>query len=350
MAAFQFLRIERKPSDQLIELLEKNIIGTPGKSMVYKHHNVQAKVHTISDPYFANLSIRNRLYGTVCLSKREVFIRNQSYQAFYLRYFTFRESLRSSNPKDRKRQSDSLIRDDVALLMNGKGLDYQNDLLLYAYVDPGNMRSKRLIEEFGFNKISNFQIIPFSRIFPKNHGQVKLAEDTQRAEIRKLLAESYKEEQFVAYENLFQRGEYFLLMDQGKVVCGAQAVPDQWEILEIPGIVGSILMNIFPKVPILKRLFHPRYKFVFLESIFCSRGHEKKLGSLFESVLSYYRVNSGILCLDNKSPIYASVKKNNMGITHKLQGEKQIDIFIKTTNKKLINSDAPVCVSGFDVL
>ena len=350
MTAFQFLRIERKPSDQLIELLKKNIIGTPGRSMVYKHHNVQAKVLTISDPYFANLSIRNRLYGTICFSKREVFIRNQSHQAFYLRYFTFRESLRSSNPKDRKRQSGSLIRDDVALLMNGKGLDYQNDLLLYAYVDPGNMRSKRLIEKFGFNKISNFQIIPFSRIFPKNHGQVKLTEDTQRAEIRKLLVESYKEEQLVSFENLFQRGEYFLFMDQGKMVCGVQAVPDQWEILEMPGMVGSILMNIFPKVPILKRLFHPTYKFVFLESIFCSRGHEDQLGSLFESVLSYYKLNSGVLCLDNKSPIYASVKNNNLGITYKLQGEKQIDIFIKTTNKKLINSDAPVCVSGFDVL
>ena len=140
-----------------------------------------------------------------CFSKREVFIQNQSHEAFYLRYFTFRESLRSSNPKDRKKQSGSLIRDDIALLMNGKGLDYQNDLLLYAYVDPGNMRSKRLIEEFGFNKISNFQIIPFSRIFPKNHRQVKLAENKQRAEIRKLLAESYKEEQLVSFENLFSK-------------------------------------------------------------------------------------------------------------------------------------------------
>lgn len=259
VTAFQFLRIERKPSDQLIELLEENIIGTPGKSMVYKHQNVRSKVNTISDPYFANLSIRNRLYGTVCLSKRQVYTLGKIHQTFYLRYFTFRESFRTTNLKRHKRKTPSQVREDVVKLMDGEGLDYHGDLILYAYVDGDNTRSKRIIDEFGFHKIGSFQVLPFSRLFPKKNKHVEIADRLQHGKIRKTLIEAYKDEQLVSFAYLFLRGDYFVFIDHGKVVCGVQAIPDRWEILEMPGKGGKVLMTILPKIPILKRLFHPMY-------------------------------------------------------------------------------------------
>lgn len=350
MSSFHILKIEREPDDQIIELLEENIIGTPGKSMLYKHVDVRKKVGMVSNPYFANLSIRNRLYGTICFSKRDVFISGKSYQAFYLRYFTFRESFRTTNPKDHKRQTPSLIREDMAQIMKGKGLDFDRDLILYAYVDPGNTRSKRIIDEFGFEKAGSFQVIPFSRIWPKKSKYVEIAEESRYAEIKEYLMESYKDEQLVSFENLFRRGNYFVFVDKGKMVCGVQAIPDQWEILEMPGAGGKILMNVVPNIPILNRLFRPKYKFVFFESVFCVDGYEKQLSLLFESTLVHYKVNSGILCMDQKSALYAKVKKNKLGLKHKIQGEKQIDIVVKTSDKNLINDNLPISVSGVDVL
>lgn len=350
MDAFHILKIERKPSPELIELLEENAIGTPGKSMVYQHHNVRSKVDTVSNPYFANLSIRNRLYGTICFSKRGVYNLGISSQAFYLRYFTFRESFRTVNPKDHTRQKPSKVREDIVHLMDGKGLDFSGDLMLYAYVDADNIRSKRLIDEFGFRKLSNFQVIPFSRFSPKTHKHVEIAQEILQEEIRAKLVETYKRELFVSFESLFNRGNYFVIKDQGKMVCGVQAIPDQWDILEMPGAMGRFLMNIVPKVPILNRLFNPTYKFVFLESIFCDKGYEHFMGPLFESVLHHYKVNSGILCLDQKSTMYTKVKKIKLGLTHSLQGEKQIDVVVKTSDNTLKSSNAPVSVSGFDVL
>ena len=350
MNDFHVLKIERKPGNQIIDLLEENVIGTPGKSMVYKHHNVRAKVNSVSDPYFANLSIRNRLYGTICFSKREVYILGMAYKAFYLRYFTFRENFRTTNSQNHKRQTHGQIREDVVQLMNGKGLDSQGDLILYAYVDPGNIRSKRLIDEFGFQKISSFQVIPFSRLFPKQNKQVAIAEKSHQKEIKDKLDVIYSSEQLVSFDHLFKRGEYFIYKDNGKIVCGVQAIPDQWEILEMPGAGGKVLLTVLPKIPIIKRLFHPEYKFVFLESIFCSEGYEHLLSALFESALHHYKVNSGILCLDQMSNIYSMVKKNNLGLIHYLQGEKQIDIVVKTSNYKLLKNNFPVSVSGFDVL
>lgn len=348
--AFHILKIERKTSPELIELLEENAIGTPGESMVYQHHDVPSKVETVSNPYFANLSIRNRLYGSICFSKREVYNLGKSCQVFYLRYFTFRESFRTANPKNHTRREPSKIREDIVRLLDGEGLDYPGDLILYAYVDTDNIRSKRLIDEFGFQKLSNFNVIPFSRLWPKRSMLVEIVEETYYKKIRAKLVKAYNSELFVSFESLFNRGNYFIIKEQGKLVCGVQAIPDQWDILEMPGAMGRILMNIVPKFPIINRLFNPTYKFVFLESMFCEDGYEHLLGSLFESVLQHYKVNSGILCLDQKSTMYAKVKKINLGLTHKMQGEKQIDVVVKTSDNKLITSNAPVSVSGFDVL
>ncbi len=174
---FEILKIERKPDKQLMALLEANIIGMPGKSMVYRHSNVREKVKHFSNPYFANLSIGNRLLGSVCFSKRIVYIRGAAQTAFYLRYFTFKEGLRVNNPKKRNKKADSLIRKDVRKLMDGEGLDVEGDLLLYAYVDPKNHRSLRLIREFGFKRISSFRVIPFSRLFPKMDSRVCLVSE-----------------------------------------------------------------------------------------------------------------------------------------------------------------------------
>lgn len=344
------LHISIKPSEQILELLEENCIGTSGKSMVYKHSGVKSKVLSIKNALFASLSIRDQLYGTICLCRRKVFNSGKEQNAFYLRYFTFRKQFRASNPERKTRQSESKIRAAVIELMAGKGLDFHGNLILYAYVDPSNIRSRYLVEEFGFEKVGSFRVIPFSRIFCKKNNFVKVADTLQHECIKSALSSAYKNAQLVAYENLFKKGEYFVLMDKGQMVCGLQAIPDQWDILEMPGVAGKFLLNVVPKLPLLNRLFRTDYKFIFFEYIFCLPGYSGKLEILFESVLAHFNVNSGIICLDKKSEQYDMVKVNQMGITHLIQGEKEIDVVVKSSDRKIIQNDAPIHVSGYDVL
>ena len=277
MASFKILHIERTPNNQVLELLEKNVVGTPGKSILYQLQDVQLKINSISNPYFANLSIRNRLYGTICLSKRNVYSLNKQHQAFYLRYFTFRDSFRTTNPKKHSRKTPSLIREDVAKLMDGEGLDFNEKLVLYAYVDVDNIRSKRLIDEFGFRKAGEFSVIAFSRLFPKFDSRVYELESAHQHVMKSLLLDFYKDERLVATDNMFERGTYFVFKNNDEIVCGVQAIIDSWGIKEVPGIAGKMMMKIVPKLPLLNRLFNPHYKFVFLESIYCKAGHEKEL-------------------------------------------------------------------------
>jgi len=283
--SLEIIKIERAANEQVIELLDANVIGTPGKSMVYRHNNVRKKVANIPNPYFANLSIRNRLYGTICLSKRNVFSCGKPHQAFYLRYFTFRESFRSSNPNDNSGNSSNKIREEVANLMNGAGLDYDGDLprwqaglVLYAYVDKDNIRSRRLIEEFGFEKMGDFNVIPFSRFYPKSNPNVEILAPEHIDKFKGILKNFYGKEQLTTLDHVGANGKYFVIRDKDEFVCGVQAIPDSWEIKELPGVTGKIMMGIMPRLPVIGRLFKPQYNFVFLESSTAKTAFMKNWG------------------------------------------------------------------------
>ena len=66
--------------------------------------------------------------------------------------------------------------------------------------------------------------------------------------------------------------------------------------------------------------------------------------------MAFHNLNSGILCLDPKSPLYSKVKQINLGLTHKVMGEKKIEIVVKTSDQEIFNQDLPFFVSGHDVL
>jgi hypothetical protein len=346
---FKTLTITRQADDQLISLLEQNIIGTPGASMLYKHADVRKKVLGISDPYFCNLSIRNKIYGTVCFCGRTVINMGEEHRAFYVRYFTFLHEFRSDHRKHRKGKK-SKVRDEVAMLMDGHGLIEQEDLLLYAYVDSENTRSARLIEEFGFTNAGTFHTVPFSRFSPKDDMRVEKLNKEQIAQFTSKLNDFYKGYQLVCFDDLNSSGNYFVIRVNGEVVCGVQAIPDQWEILALPGISGQLMMHLIAKLPGFKRLFHPTYSFVFLEAIYCTPGHEGLLATLLESVLARHQAYSGIICLDPTSKLYQSLKKVPLGITHKVMGEKTIEIIVKSAATNIAQSGAPFFVSGYDVL
>lgn len=346
---FEILKITNKLDDQLIKLLTSNVIGTPGQSMLYQHVNVPQKVRSIPDPVFCNLSIRNRLYGTITFCKRVVYNLGKQYPAYYLRYFTFSDQFRSNHQKNR-RGSRSIIREEVSMLMNGHGLDHQDDAILYAYVDPENIRSKRLIEEFGFKNVGSFHTIPFSRLIPRANPNMSKLNESELQSFTEELKDFYSDHQLVSFDNLNEKGDYFVLKQGSEIICGVQGILDSWEILDLPGPSGRFMMNILPYIPLINRLFNSNYKFVFLEGIYCKLGHEHRLKELLGSVLKFFKVYSGILCIDPKSGIYDIIQRLNLGLTHKIMGEKEIEIFAKSNGPWKKRDNDPFFISGYDVL
>lgn len=348
---FQTLTIENKPDEQVVDLLTNNRIGTPGKSMVYEHRNVQNKLHDIPGPVFANLSIRNNLLGTVCFSKREVFIKGESRLAHYVRYFSFNEKFRSGNTeRQNKKRKNSIIRNEIMRLLDGEGLKEEGDILFYAYVDSDNIRSSRLIHEFGFTTASKFSSLLFSRLFPKSYEKVEKATKQEVPKIKDILKSYYNDHQFVSLENLFIYNDYYFIRAEGKIVAGAQANPELWQIIEIPGLKGWLLMNLIPYIPILNRFFKPEFRFISIDGIYCKEGWEKELEKLFSFLLYKYKVNTAIISADTKSRLYSILKGIRLGTTNAFQGEIPFDVVIKSKSKRYLHKDLPFYISSLDVM
>ena len=351
MKMFQTLKIDTKPNEKVVNLLTNNRIGTPGKSMVYEHRNVLKKLEELTQPYFVNLAVRNILFGTVCFSKRNFLIQGESKLVYYIRYFSFKENYRSNgNPGNIKKRRNSLIKDEISRLLDGEGLEKDVPILFYAYVDSENIRSSRLIHEFGFSKVGILSTIVYSRVFPKDNKNIAKAEKGEFSSIIEALNDYYKGFQFAAFENLFKNNDYYLIKVNDQIVAGAQANPEEWFIVDIPGIKGWILKNIVPGIPFVNRLFKHKFKFISINAIYCKEGYEKELQTLFSCLLYKYRVHTAIMAMDKKSILYRQVTCMDLGIVNAIQGEAQSNIVVKSTDNSYEREHLPFYISAFDIM
>ena len=66
---FKFLSILKSPNQELLTILENNVIGTPGKGMLYQHSEVKLKMGKIANPFFVNLRKNDHILGLAVFAK-----------------------------------------------------------------------------------------------------------------------------------------------------------------------------------------------------------------------------------------------------------------------------------------
>lgn len=355
--AYRFFSIFNQPFPELLQLLRNNVIGTPGQSMLYQHLEVDKKARYIPDPYFVNLKKGNTILGTCCFCSRDTINAGRISNSYYLRYFTFKASYRSSHKIDSKKRADGgLLRKEVRRLLDGEGLGSRsvNNFFHYAYVDPRNSRSLALCNEFGFKPVRTFSTVIFNRLFPKSFAEVEILEAKDIPLMQKNLQEFYKTYTMLSFENLFNRGSYLVIRDKGKnIVAGLQVNPDSWNVREMPGISGKIILNLFSVVPLLNRLINKKYKFITVEGVFVLPGFEKELEKILETALAIFECNSAMLWLDKHSDLYDMVQKLDLGLVDTLNKEVVANVICKFVNMSKEEQDTfvnnPAYISGTDL-
>ncbi len=165
---FTFLEVQPSASVQIEALLKNNVIGTPGRSMLYQHLGVDHKLYRIDKPHFVSVRRNESIVGTCCFCERDF----EGTTGFYVRYFAFSTGFRITKiPVSHSRHKQSRLRSEIIELLNGKKLLEKRDsaFFYYAYVDPRNPRSARLCEEFDFVPVRKYVTKLFSRISPQQH-------------------------------------------------------------------------------------------------------------------------------------------------------------------------------------
>lgn len=336
--SYTFLTIVQSATAAIQELLKYNTIGTPGQSMLYQHMEVPKKIDTISDPYFVTLAKEHTIIGMCCCCSRVTLNTAKHIPSFYLRYFTFKDAYRTSGKTSfRKNPKASILRKEILQLLSGDGLGERakGSFFHYAYVDPENSRSTILCKEFGFTPVRTFSTVIFNRLFPKRSVAIEKISSSQVHEIKELLTEYYKAHTMFSFENLFNMRDYHVVRDENNtIIAGVQANPDRWKILELPGISGKPMLRIFSALPYLNTLIKKEYRFLTLDGIYISPGHERSFERLVESLLAMYKLHTAMTWADRESDLYIYLKSMDLGFVNMLTKEVRANVLCKFVRLK----------------
>jgi len=344
----RILNIEKgAPSKDILDLLNNNIIGTPGKSLVYQHQTTSDKLAFVKEPVFLSVRLGGKVIGTAAFLPRQVSWQGDEMPAFYIRYFAFRNAFRSKSDALKKLEKQSVLKTEIHEVLTGVPLDLKGKHLFYAYVDPGNIRSSRLIESFGFEQVGTFKTVFFSRFFPKRNSSVSRLKEEDKPEVLGQLRTGNRTLDFFFTENLGFKDNYFVYKEGGEIVAGVQANAEHWKVHEIPG--GKNLINIVSSIPLLNKLFNKEFRFVSLEGLFVKVGHEHVVEKLLEHVLGEHQRNTAIICLDANDKLYQLFHQMNRGFIRFLSDEKEMAVVAKLNGfAKKASGQRPVYVSALD--
>lgn len=341
----RILQLEKgKPNAEILNLLNQNIIGTPGKSLVYQHRKATEKLNFIGGAYFPNVKLGGKIIGAACFIPRSVQINQRHVSAVYIRYFSFRQSFRSASAPIDRLQKSSVLKKEVLQVFEENVLQLPQEHIFYAYVDPGNIRSKRIIEEFGFQEVGTFKTVFFSRFFPRQNQNIRVV---SRDFLSENMSKFHLREQFYFQDYLGYQDGLLAYFHEGEPVAALQANTEHWKVFEIPG--GKNLISWISKIPLINRLFHSDFRFVSLEAVTYQKGFEWAIPDLISHALAQHQRNTAIICLDPKSEIYSLFQKIDRGFIQKITSEKEMAVVARGKGIDL-NSIAqfPIYVSGFD--
>ena len=180
--------------------------------------------------------------------------------------------------------------------------------------------------------------------------------DVVRKEVLTLLKKQFEEHAIVQFNSIFLHDNYFVIRENGEIVAGCQFHRVHWVINRMPGMMGKVLMNVIPLIPVLNKLFNPKkFEFLGFEGIYVKPGFENKLVELFEGLLAKEKLKSAMYWMGKSCPVRKRILENSKtGLIHSFI--KESDVFIMAAFHDLNDEEIsdlksrPLFVSGFDYI
>lgn len=351
------LRITTAVNDDITRLLAESIIGTPGSGMLYQHKSIDKRLSHIKSPFFVELRTKSGLVATCCFCYRETINRGKAHQSFYIRYFSFKENYRvKRSPQARTRFGK--LRDEIRTLLDGRRFESlsANKSYHYAYVDPRNTRSALLCNEFGFQQVRRFASFVFSRLRPKMATGVVVDKISKEevSEVKKFLISRYSNFNMVSFDELFANDSYYVAKDSnGRIMAGAYVSPTHWRIFQMHDRANTILVSMLSHVPLINRLVNNEFRFLAVDGLYFTEGHERYTEDLLSSLLKSYNYYNALIPADNDSSLFRHLQKLDLGIVSKISKQVSTDVICKFNN---FSSDEikefkqyPAYVSALDI-
>jgi hypothetical protein len=353
-----------KADEDILTLLENTIQGSEG-GIRYKVQNIREWMKYYGNGLsFIALYKRNNLVGVIGLCQRKTLNCGSEFSSTFLRYLAVRSSFQVSREPGRHSQRLSNIEESFkhklfSIFSNPSQVPYGSEHssephLVYAYVESRNKRSINFIHQAGYEYTRSFLTVAFSRFSPSLRPDVMKLAPGEEPAMANLLCEQYKNYCFYTDEFSFFNHGYYVMKKNNEIVAGVCVIPTFYRIVNVPGIMGWIMMNLLPVTPYFRRLYKPgEFRFLVLSSIYCRKGNEHLLPDLFEAACASEGHHIALAWLDDHSGLYESLRKNRrMGAMNMLLKSKVGQVYTSFTNINIDErknfSEFPTYISGFD--
>lgn len=300
-------KFREEPTEGILSLLESVTLGTDGAH--YRHLNTRQRISEADNPLFLSMERHEKVLGNVTFCRRE--------KNWYIRYFAFDQAMQAQGK--RKSSSNGLLKRELQGFFDQQLKSGEVDAF-YAYIDPRNVKSLWMSENFGFSSVAKIATQTFSSVRKPKLGRVKKQVDPK--DLPKEVTGQFQEQGFF-FDDQLKKGPHFSIQgEDGELLAFAKTTSASWEIKRLPGRMGGFLVKLLPFIPILNRLIHPKHhSFVVPEAVYVKNNDPALLKELFEGILGHENQRVIMWWVDEKDALYHSVKSDfNWGLLDKLIG------------------------------
>lgn len=367
---YKYNELEVKVSDYanegILNILDHAIQGSEG-GLRFSLQNIAQRIAAYKDQIrFVSLYKKNKITGTVGSCFRVSGQGSLKYPTSYLRYLAFQSTYQSDLTWRERRKELKKPEKDASFKQKTLEIFSKPHLLVldnvfegdkhisYAFVESMNERSKNLVHQAGYEYIRSFLTVAFSRFSPNPDRRVVKLREEEKLKMTALLLEYYRDYSFFSTEYSFYDDRYYVLKEGDEIIAGVSAIPSVYKVYDVPGIWGWVMMKVLPKTPYYRRLFRPgEFRYLVFDAIYCKKGREDLLATLFESACAAEGFHTGLTWLDDRSELFDKLKTGvKMGALNRMLNAKPGLVYTKfinlTQEEKDHFYDAPAYISGFD--
>ncbi|MGV3632077.1 MAG: hypothetical protein ACO1O6_12780 [Bacteroidota bacterium] len=324
--------LREKHTEGILKLLRQTTLGTDGAR--YRHLNTEEIIPDLDNPLFLSLERGEKVIGNISFCRRGAH--------WYIRYFAFDSLFQSTKSSGREKKSG--LKDTIGHFFEDQ---ISKDICFYAYIDPKNVRSKKMCETFDFETIARLKTHSFSRSKPKKCDQLHEVSDPGR-----ILTFSQRFRQQPFYTEFQPKGSrVYALEQEGETIAFARIRQAHWEIERLPGKLGGLLVKIVPFIPVLNRFLIPKnHCFLVPDMVWVKNNDPKLLETLFESLLAAEKHRLILWWADEKDPLLQYEKQVSWGIFSRFLGNPSVDVVAKSSPENKPETDQPVFVCAVDLV
>lgn len=306
-------KFRTEATKEMIALLESVTLGTDGAH--YRHLDTRERIREADNPLFLSMERHTKVLGNVTFCRRD--------KNWYVRYFAFDTGMQADGTK--KSSSNGLLKKELNAFF-----DYQLESgevdSFYAYIDPRNVKSLWMSENFGFETVGSIATQTYSSVKKPKRGRVQC--DDHPTAIPSEIESHFGSQKFYFNDQL-KKGKHFSIRDgNGDLIAFAKTTSAHWEIKRLPGKFGGTLVKMLPYIPFVNRLIKPKnHSFLVPEAVFIKDNNSELLTELFNGILAHTNERVLIWWIDEKDKLYTySKSKINWGLLNKIIGVNQVNL------------------------